>query len=180
MKTKQRSALTMALACVLLAAALLCAFGAAGAFAALGDSTSVVKTKLEVAKVDCRVNNEIYTVTNTGNIPAVIRVKLIINWVDAQGNPMMYAPDGAEYQLAPIAQGNWTHFGDPADPTDGFWYCNRILSAGEMTPKLIEQPAKTGEGTLRVELLAEAIQATPAEAAKEAWGVCYQDGAWSE
>ncbi len=178
MRNDRKSVLMMLLACLLLAAGLLASFGAAGAFAALGDSTSVVKEKLEVAKVSCRVNSDSYSVTNTGNIPALIRAKLIVNWVDANGNPMMYAPEGAEYQLETSSL--WTHVGDPNDPTDGFWYCTRILSAGEMTPKLVSSLTVTGGGELRVELLAEAIQAAPADAVQEAWGVSYAEGVWSE
>ncbi len=169
--------LWMILACVLLAVSLLAAFGAAGAFASLGDTTSVVKLKLEPAKVDCRVNDE-YTVTNTGSIPALVRAKLVVNWVDAEGNILMYPPEGASYQLVPGA--GWTHDGKAEDPTDGFWYCDSILQAKQMSAKLIGSLTKHGEGELKVEILAEAIQATPAEAAKEAWGMNYANGSWSK
>ena len=178
MKNHRKSTLLMVLACVLLAAGLLSAFGAAGAFAALGDTTAVVRSELRAAKVTCRVNDGSYSVTNTGDIPALIRVKLVINWVDDNGDIMMYPPEGAEYQLTPGT--NWTHMGSDTDPCDGFWYCNRILSAGEMTPRIVSELVQTGDGNLRVEILAEAIQATPAEAVEEAWGVHYQNGRWWE
>ena len=138
--------------------------GATGAFAALKDTTSSVKEQYETASVTCEVAED-FTVKNTGNIPALIRVSVVVNRVNEAGNVI---PDTEGLPSVTPADG-WMEL-------DGYLYCKTIVQPGAAAPAPVNLSA--GEG-VQVVILAEAIQATPAEALAEAWGAVYEAGSWS-
>ena len=154
-----------------------------GVFASLFDTTSVVENKFEAADVSARLNGgqrssagSEYTVSNDGNLPVFVRVKILANWVDENGNPMMYPPEGA-YQIS-IGSG-WTRTVSASDPTEGYWYYDGLLEPGATTEPLITGVSVDG-GEVELVLLSETIQTNPADAVAEAWGVAYQNGTWTK
>lgn len=154
-----------------------------GVFASLFDTTSVVENKFEAADVSAAVNGgqrngsgQEYTVSNDGNVAVFVRAKVIANWVDENGNPMMYPPEGS-YQLS-IGSG-WVRTGKYSDPTEDYWYYDGILEPGAVTEPLITKVSAEG-GDLELVLLTETIQSNPEAAVAEAWGVQYQNGIWTK
>ena len=113
------------------------------------------------------------TVQNTGDYDAYIRAVVVVTWQNK---------DGAVYPEAPVADVDYTiTYGTDWTQQGGFWYYNGVVGAGKATADLIDtcQPVegKAPEGyDLNVEILASAIQAEPAQAVKDAWGMQYQDG----
>lgn len=172
--TGRRSPMGRAAATVL---ALVLILGAAvgGTLAYLVTQTDPVTNTFEPSHVSCKIEEEFdgttksnVIVQNTGDIDAYIRAKVVITWKDANGNVYAAAPErGTDYTIT-YGDG-WTK------GSDGIYYCNSKVAANNgSTPVLIKECRQTGtapEGyALSVEILAEAIQAEPAAAVKEAWG----------
>ena len=160
----------VAVAAVLLLLVLVVSLGASGAFASLKDTTSPVTVDFVPVKVNCVVNGD-YSVKNSGDIAALIRVKLIFNWVDAEGN--IVADESA--LPAPTVNEDWQQL-------DGYLYYRSVVAAGEVTVPVITAPdgANAPEGLhLQTVILAEAIQAEPdGRAALEAWNAGLSEGRW--
>ncbi len=150
----------------ILALVLVLLAGGATAYAALRDSAGIVTEVLEKAEVSCVVNED-YSVTNTGNIPALIRVRVVVNQTD--GNALL----PGEVPSYTVGSG-WVQIGNHL-------YCQQIVSFEEgknSTPPAISI-ADPGNAQILVTVLADAIQATPQTAAQEAWGHSFSDGGWS-
>lgn len=112
-------------------------------------------------------------IKNTGNTDAFIRATYIITWRDGQGAdakivPTSALPKGYSYTLED-STGAWTKSGE-------YYYYKYAVPSGELTggsllkctvsyPQDVE-PAYF----LNVEVIAEAIQSTPEQAVKDAWG----------
>ena len=164
-KARPRLVLTPALTRrVLIAALVVLAVvgGTAGVYALLKQDTPPVTNEYRAAVVTCDVNED-GSAANTGNIPVRVRAKVVANWVDEEGN-VLFAPEGYSYTLAP-GEG-WTESG-------GYYYYNSPVAPDASTakPVTVEKTLpETPAYDLQVTVLAEAIQATPAEAAQEAWG----------
>ncbi len=166
---------------LLLALALLLVVGGVTTALALKDTTGEVKESLEKAEVSCEVNDD-WSVTNTGNIPALIRVRVIVNRIEDEEGTLIPG-DVPEYTVGE----DWMQIGD-------YLYYKGIVSfeaeedegedgseGGESESKNVTTPAisiSVDEG-VRVTVLADAIQAAPQTAADSAWGVSYEDGSWS-
>lgn len=166
---------------VLIMAVLLLIGAAVGSTVAfLIDKTDPVTNTFTYAKVSCEVtenftNNEKdnVQVKNTGTIDAYIRATYVVNWVDEQRNIVASVPDGYSYSLNVNPEGKWTKIGD-------YYYYLSPVAPDKSTPGSLltctviypENP----EYTLSVEILAEAIQSTPANAVQEAWGVTPTSG----
>ena len=135
----------------------------------LRETADGVTETFVVANADCKVNDD-YTVTNTGNIPALIRTAVVLNWVDEAGNIVANAGDLPEPEFAE----DWTKDGD-------YYYYNGVVDPGGTTSAVITANTDAEPAyTLQVMVLAQAIQAEPADAAGEAWHAVYSDSAWSE
>ena len=97
-------------------------------------------------------------VTNLGNVPAYIRVKLVFTWKDAVGNVSATPVTEKDYDLK-LARGWYINYGD------GFYYCGSSIEPNATTPALIasctqKETANVPEGYyLSVEIIAESIQA---------------------
>ena len=95
-----------------------------------------------------------------------VRVKLVMNWVDGDGNV-----SAEPVNITPSITGNWFE-------QDGIYYYKMPVAAndGETTNLLatpITEPADKHAGChLEVTVLAESIQAAPSKAVTESWGVC--------
>lgn len=143
-------------------------------------NTGPVENKFAYARVSCEVKEDFngstkkdVQITNTGSTDAYIRATYVVNWVDAQGNIVASVPDGYSYSLNVNPDGKWTKMGDyyyyltPVAPRDS--------TPGSLLTCTVTRP-ENPEYRLSVEILATAIQSTPAKAVTEAWGVTPTSG----
>lgn len=118
------------------------------------------------AKVEETVNGntkESIAVKNTGDSPVYVRVKLVGYWVDSTGAPAPKSSASLSFTL----NSNWTEIG-------GYYYYKAPLAGGATTANLLGSTITmtTQDGCNQViEVLADTVQATPAEAVEEVWGV---------
>ena len=143
-----------------------------GTVAYLTTRTGEVKNTFEPAyvvpeiqeKFDGTVKKEVQ-IKNAGNVSAYIRVALIGNWCDAAGNILKSAE-------VDVNEAGWS------EGSDGYYYYNTAVSAGEFTGYLIgtsgyqptTKPANADH--FQLEILAQAIQAEGiqgATSAQDAW-----------
>ena len=143
-------------------------------------NTGPVENKFAYASVSCEVKEDFIgntkknvQITNTGSTDAYIRATYVVNWLDAQGNIVASVPDGYSYSLNVNPDGKWTKMGDyyyyltPVAPRDS--------TPGSLLTCTVTRP-ENPEYRLSVEILATAIQSTPAKAVTEAWGVTPASG----
>lgn len=143
-------------------------------------NTGPVENKFAYASVSCEVKEDFnentkknVQITNTGSTDAYIRATYVVNWLDAQGNIVASVPDGYSYSLNVNPDGKWTKMGDyyyyltPVAPRDS--------TPGSLLTCTVTRP-ENPEYRLSVEILATAIQSTPAKAVTEAWGVTPTSG----
>ena len=139
-------------------------------------NTGPVENKFAYASVSCAVEEkfdgstkEKVQIKNTGSTDAYIRATYVVNWVDsATGNIVASVPKGYSYELTENPGGMWRK------DRDGYFYYLTPVAPSESTPGSLltckvtypENP----EYRLSVEILATAIQSTPAKAVTEAWG----------
>ena len=152
----------------LLALALILVCTVGGTVAYLVTHTDPVVNTFTPGEVSCQVEEEFkdnYTVKtkavvkNTGNVPAYIRVAVVANTVDEQGN-ITGAADENILKNALAASG-WTKNGD-------YYYYNTAVDPNGLTGELLKNSIEL-EG-IQVTILASAIQSTPTDAVQEAWG----------
>ena len=175
------------------AVALIATLAVGGTLAWLSAYTQPVKNTFVMGTVPPQVtesfNQEVkedVAVTNTGNIPAYIRVALVCTWQDDNenvvGEPASLdnltidwgTEGGSETAEAP---GNgWIKIGD-------YYYYTQPVAAGATTPNLIDSatvkddPATNGYH-MNLQVIADSIQANPTSVVKEQWGVMVdEDGA---
>ena len=158
---------------VLLIAVLLLITTAVGSTAAfLVTKTEPVEESFAYAQVSCQVTDTL-AVQNTGTAQAYIRASYAVNWLDVNGNIVAAVPEDYSCDLVKDPQGAWVEGGD------GYFYCLTPVDPGGETPSLLTCSVSYPENpkyTLSVEVVAEAIQSTPAEAAEDAWSVRVSDG----
>lgn len=159
---------------VLLIAVLLLITTAVGSTAAfLVTKTEPVVEDFAYAQVSCQVtrSGSALAVQNTGTAQAYIRASYAVNWRDGEGKIAAAAPEGYSYDLEKGIQ--WEEGGD------GYFYYPAPVDPGGETPSLLTCSVLCPENpkyTLSVEVVAEAIQSNPAEAAEDAWGVTVSNG----
>ena len=144
-------------------------------------NTGPVENKFAYASVSCEVKEDFHgntkkdvQITNTGSTNAYIRATYVVNWLDAQGNIVASVPDGYSYSLIENTGGKWTR------GSDGYFYYLSPVAPGASTPGslltcMVTRP-ENPEYRLSVEIIATAIQSTPARAVTEAWGVTPTSG----
>lgn len=161
---------------VLLIAVLLLVSTAVGSTAAfLVTKTEPVVEAFAYAQVSCQVirSDNALAVQNTGTAQAYIRASYAVNWLDGDENIAAAVPEGYSCDLAENPQGAWVEGGD------GYFYYPAPVDPGGETPSLLTCSVSRPENpeyTLSVEVVAEAIQSNPAEAAEDAWSVRVSDG----
>lgn len=159
-------------AVLLIAIILLISTAVGSTVAFLATKTEPVENSFEYANVSCKVtqncdtDGSIVQVKNTGTISAYIRAAVVANWMDVDGNIAASVPEGYSYDLT-CSSGSWVQ------GKDGFFYyllpvAPGALTEGSLLTCTVTCP-ETPEYTLSVEVLAEAIQSTPASAVNEAW-----------
>ena len=176
-RNKQQHRFSLLLTAVL--AAVLLSLTVAGTIAYLHTYTEDVENAFTPGSVPCSVS-ESFTpstgvkqnvfVTNGGNVPAYIRVKLVPYWCDNKTGDI-------------VSKAAWTPDFEPGSGWvlhDGFYYYTSPVSAGDPTENLINTITLTidqNDGSLQaLDIIAESIQAegVDAQAAKavvKAWGV---------
>lgn len=159
-------------AVLLIAIILLISTAVGSTVAFLATKTEPVENSFEYANVSCKVtqncdtDGSIVQVKNTGTISAYIRAAVVANWMDVDGNIAASVPEEYSYDLT-CSSGSWTQ------DKDGFFYYLLPVAPGALTEGSLLTCTVTcpedPEYTLSVEVLAEAIQSTPASAVNEAW-----------
>ena len=155
---------------------LVCTVG--GTVAYLVTHTDPVVNTFTPGKVSCQVEekfegNNVKTeavVKNTGNVPAYIRVAVVANTIDAQGNitGMETLPDNR------LNETDWTKSGD-------FYYYKGVVQPGDVTANLLTAAGIDLTG-IQVTILASAIQSMSDAAVEEAWHMSYNSdtSTWTE
>lgn len=151
---------------LLLALVLILVGTVGGTVAYLATHTKPVVNTFTPGEVTCKVEETVdngvkssVKVQNTGNVPAYIRVAVVANTVDAQGN-ITGAADENILKNALAASG-WTKNGD-------YYYYNTAVDPNGLTGELLKNSIEL-DG-IQVTILASAIQSTPTDAVQEAWG----------
>lgn len=143
---------------LLTAVALLLTMAVGGTIAYLFATTGEVKNTFEPAYVNPVIDESFQEnvkknvrIQNDGNVSAYIRVAVVGNWCDAEGNVL-------QSETVTISANNWIEW-------NGYYYYKVPVSAGEYTGYLIDSdgytPSETPEGAdhFEMEILAQAIQA---------------------
>ena len=123
-------------------------------------ATSEIKIE---EKTDGGIKSEIY-VKNEGTATSYVRVKLVCNWVDKDGNV-----SATPVPAPTITNSDWFE-------KDGIYYYKMPVALnGETSNLLKDHPITQGEAPegchLEVTVLAESIQAAPSKAVTDSWGV---------
>lgn len=172
---------------VLLAGVLLLA-GVAGTFAWLS-VTGVLVNEFGIGSVTPSVQEELngnvksnVKTKNTGSAPAYIRAAVDIYWQDKDGARLWDEPvAGTDYAIewgnvsnasASNSASSWVV------ASDGFYYWTSPVAPLGKTGVLIRSVSekKTDGKNLVVDISTQAIQSTPDDAVKEAWGCTVNDG----
>ena len=130
------------------------------------DMNIIAEGDLHITVTDS--GNGTYTVTNASdsNIPAYVRFAVVVNWQDSEGNLWATAPqEGTHYTVT--AEG--------CSKVGEYYYYNGIRYPKETIVVTVSQTGTLSGYTLCVQILAEGIQIVPDTAAKNAWGVTYND-----
>ena len=151
--------------------------GATVAF--LVTETTPVTNTFEYAKVSCAVSEtfigatkENVQIQNTGTTDAYIRATYVVNWLNKDGSiapvPQGTIPNGYELSISENPDKAWTK------GKDGYFYYLSPVAPGKSTADSLLNCTVTypenPEYTLSVEILATAVQSTPANAVADAWG----------
>lgn len=164
--------------------ALICTAAVATTVAYIITETESKENIMTPSKVACEVS-EIFDgdvktdvkIKNTGDTSAYIRAAVVVTWVSNDSKVSAITPvAGIDYEIVFAENEKWTLGGD------GYWYYADAVNAGELTQTFITScspvEGRTPDGfVLSVEIVASAVQSSPAQAVKEAWGVDVNNGA---
>lgn len=171
---------------LLFAIALLVGAGVGSTVALLQDKTDAVENTFTYGKVSCAVQedfnkeNNIYVkrnvrIQNTGNTDAYIRVLLVFTWKDKDGNVFVNKPvENRDFQANMNLSQGWII---SRNTIGSYIYYKNPVAPGQSTPNLIDSlfqidganVPENGAYHLSVEVVAEAVQANPAQAVNDAW-----------
>ncbi len=155
---------------LILSLCLIFALAVGTTFALLKANTDPVTNTFTAAKSGTDIVEELdgsqktsIIVKNTGTAVSYVRVKLVMNWVDGDGNV-----SAEPVNITPSITGNWFE-------QDGIYYYKMPVAAKDFTTNLLQTPITQDaapEGYhLEVTVLAESIQAAPSKAVQQSWGV---------
>ena len=140
-----------------------------GTVAFLMDSTESVINKFTPASSGITIEEKVkenckteIAVKNTGDTGTYIRVSLVANYYDENGN----ITGGAAVPNFALNETNWFK------GTDGYYYYKTPLPAGEVTESLLANGSKMElSENMQVTVLAQSIQASPTSVVHDKWGV---------
>ena len=158
---------------LILSLCLIFALAVGTTFALLKASTDPVENTFTAAKSGTDIVEELdgnqkksIVVKNTGTAVSYVRVKLVMNWVDENGNV-----SAEPVNITPSITDNWFL-------KDGIYYYKMPVAPDGKTENLLKadspitEPADKPAGChLEVTVLAESIQAAPSKAVTDSWGV---------
>lgn len=155
---------------LILSLCLIFALAVGTTFALLKASTDPVENTFTAAKSGTDIVEKLdgsqktsIVVKNTGTAVSYVRVKLVMNWVDENGNV-----SAEPVNITPSITDNWFL-------KDGIYYYKMPVAAKDFTTNLLQTPITQDaapEGYhLEVTVLAESIQAAPSKAVTDSWGV---------
>lgn len=159
----------------LIALVLIICVAVGGTIAYIVTQTNSVENKFTPADVKIQINEvfennikssiTVQNVQDDKNVPCYIRVKLVSNMQDDNGNVTGSAVINT-FKL----NDKWF------DGGDGCYYYKDVVNVGNSTANLLADGSTiTLTNGQVVEVLAEGIQATPKDAVNEAWGVTVDD-----
>ena len=142
--------------------------------------TAPVENKFTYASVSCAVSEtfngatkEKVQIKNTGTTDAYIRATYVVSWLNKDGSiapvPQGTIPNGYALSISENPDKAWTK------GTDGYFYYLTPVAPGGLTDgSLVNCTVTYPQGVepeyiLSVEILATAVQSTPANAVREAW-----------
>ena len=113
------------------------------------------------------------SIDSDSDVSAYVRALVVVSWQDADGNVYGQKPvAGVDYTITMGTSSNWF------EGANGYYYYSEPLGADldTTTDVLIKsctqkQACENPKYKLNVDVIAEAIQAEPVDAVKEAWGV---------
>lgn len=159
----------------------------AAAICIVGITVALILTRTEnvintfaPSKVTCRVTEQFENgikkevrIQNTGNTEAYIRAKVLVTWKNADGEVYWKTPEQEkDYDITFSKDPDWLY-----DAQSNTYYYALAVAPEEATKTLIESvvlretSGKPAGYDLSVEIIADAIQSTPAEAVQTAWHV---------
>lgn len=155
---------------LILSLCLIFALAVGTTFALLKANTDPVENTFTAAKSGTDIVEKLdgsqktsIAVKNTGTAVSYVRVKLVMNWVDDNGNV-----SAEPVNITPSITADWFE-------QDGIYYYKMPVAAKGETTNLLQTPITQGtapEGYhLEVTVLAESIQAAPSKAVTDSWGV---------
>lgn len=160
---------------LILSLCLIFALAVGTTFALLKADTKPVTNTFTAAKSDIKIDEDVtggqkksIIVQNTGTAVSYVRVKLVMNWVDDNGNV-----SAEPVNITPSITDNWFEQGGiyyykmPVAPVDA--KPNNVTTNLLKTP--ITQDTAPEGYHLEVTVLAESIQAAPSTAVEGAWKV---------
>ena len=180
-RAKKHSRIRMnKLAILFIAVVMLIGAVAGSTVAFLVTDTQPVTNTFEYAKVSCEVVEDTWNQTtksgvhikNTGTTDAYIRATYVVNWLNKEdGTIAASVPTDYSYSLMENPDSKWTY-----NPNDGyFYYWTPVapggFTAGSLLTCIVTKQPDNPQYILSVEILATAVQSTPANAVQEAWGV---------
>lgn len=178
------------LTALLVSLSLILAAGVGVTLALIIDSTDPVENEFTPSRVSCAVmeNGKAYesdrvdvlkkedvTIKNTGDTDAFIRAAIIVTWKKADGTVYAQKPVlGPDYDLT--IGDKWA-----CSASDGYYYYTPQVAPGGLTSALITSCTQNAKAPvegyyLSVEIVASAVQSTPDEAVKTAWGATAENG----
>lgn len=176
-RRKRRRKLNNRALILLASLVLIVGMAAGGTVAWLITNTGAVQNTMVPASVPITINETVsgttksaVTVTNTGNTDAYIRVAIVANAVDEDGNVIAgdhptYSVDTTKWELK----------------NDGYYYYKGIVPAQSSTPALFSGNVDFANG--EVNILAESIQVhggfNNQKPETYAWGRTYNNGSWT-
>lgn len=164
--------------------ALICLVGVGDTIAYLVDKTDAVTNTFTPTSVKNEVDEEFdnqekknVRIKNTGTTSAYIRVAVVGNWCDKDGNIVSAWVDNIKYNTDDWMKG-----------ADGFWYYKYAVKPDDSndgtdnspyTDYLFTSydPAPSEDGThLELQIISQAIQSEPDEAVESVWPVTANNG----
>lgn len=164
-------------AALILSLCLIFALAVGTTLAYLKANTSPVENTFTAAKSDIKIDEDVtggqkksIIVQNTGTAVSYVRVKLVCNWVDKDGNV-----SATPVPAPTITNSDWLE-------KDGIYYYTKPVAPTGQTSNLLDgnpitQPNAPEGCHLEVTVLAESIQAAPSTAVEGAWAVKVVNGA---
>lgn len=161
------------------ALALTLIFSAGGTLAWLAASTEDTVNTFSPAQMEIQVKEEFdgkikknVRVENNSETAVYIRVALVPTWVtdDAKHEPVAQSASLSDLDLTwPTPSNGWEKHGD-------YYYYTKPVPADGITPILLKSAVVKDNAapdgcTMDLQVLAQAVQATPKDAVKAAWGL---------